>query len=82
MKNILLLLLFPCICFSQSFDYLPALNANQVVYHANYTLSYSEACEQAEWVAYELKKEREEMKTYLKAKHAKIQNINDTCLFP
>ena len=58
MKNILLLLLFPYICSSQSFDHLPALNTNQVVHHANYTLSYSEACEQAEWVAYELKKER------------------------
>ena len=53
-----ILLLFTCLSNSQNIDYLPALNTNQVVNHTYFTLSYSEACEQAEWVAYELKKER------------------------
>lgn len=39
------------------FDYLPASPTNQIVEHAYYTLSYNEKHEQAEWVAYELKKE-------------------------
>ncbi|MBP1838372.1 DNA/RNA non-specific endonuclease [Formosa algae] len=36
--------------------YLPTSTTGQIVYHNNYTLSYNEAHEQAEWVAYELKK--------------------------
>ncbi|NRD24730.1 DNA/RNA non-specific endonuclease [Winogradskyella litoriviva] len=35
--------------------YLPTSTTNQVVHHQNYSLSYSEPHEQAEWVAYELK---------------------------
>ena len=40
-----------------SFNYLPTSTTNQVISHNNYTLSYNEKAEQAEWVAYELKKE-------------------------
>ena len=35
--------------------FLPASTTNQVIHHQNYSLSYSEKYEQAEWVAYELK---------------------------
>lgn len=35
--------------------YLPTSTTNQVIHHENYSLSYSEPHEQAEWVAYELK---------------------------
>lgn len=35
--------------------FLPTSTTNQIVHHQNYSLSYSEAHEQAEWVAYELK---------------------------
>ena len=38
------------------FDYLPTSTTNQIVNHKYYTLSYNEPYEQAEWVAYELKK--------------------------
>lgn len=38
------------------FDFLPTSTTNQIVVHNNYTLSYNEKYEQAEWVAYELKK--------------------------
>ena len=37
--------------------YLPTSTTNQIVEHKYYTLSYNEKFEQAEWVAYELKKE-------------------------
>lgn len=37
--------------------YLPTSTTKQIVKHKYYTLSYNEKCEQAEWVAYELKKE-------------------------
>lgn len=37
--------------------YLPTSTTNQLVHHDYYSLSYSELHEQAEWVAYELKKE-------------------------
>lgn len=40
----------------QAFDFLPTSITNQIVKHSYYTLSYSEKHEQAEWVAYELKK--------------------------
>lgn len=40
----------------QSFDYLPTSTTNQIIKHDYYTLSYNEKYEQAEWVAYELKK--------------------------
>jgi len=41
---------------SISFDFLPTSTTNQIIKHDYYTLSYSEKHEQAEWVAYELKK--------------------------
>ena len=37
--------------------FLPTSTTNQIVHHEGYSLSYNEAHEQAEWVAYELKKE-------------------------
>jgi endonuclease G len=40
------------------FDYYPTSTSNQIIQHDNYTLSYKEEYEQAEWVAYELKKGR------------------------
>jgi endonuclease G len=40
----------------QSFDFLPSSTTNQIIKHDYFTLSYSEKHEQAEWVAYELKK--------------------------
>lgn len=36
--------------------FLPTSTTNQVIHHEGYSLSYSEKHEQAEWVAYELKK--------------------------
>lgn len=36
--------------------YLPTSTTNQIIHHKYYSLSYSEKHEQAEWVAYELKK--------------------------
>ncbi|WP_343022639.1 DNA/RNA non-specific endonuclease [Flavobacterium sp. PL12] len=39
-----------------NFDFLPTSTTNQIVNHSYYTLSYNEEFEQAEWVAYELKK--------------------------
>lgn len=39
------------------FDYLPATSSNEVVKRKYYTLSYNEQAEQAEWLAYELRKE-------------------------
>jgi endonuclease G len=35
--------------------FLPTSTTDQIVHHQNYSLSYSEAHEQSEWVAYELK---------------------------
>jgi len=40
----------------QTFNYFPTSTTKQIVTHDYYTLSYSEKYEQAEWVAYELKK--------------------------
>ncbi|WP_345142387.1 DNA/RNA non-specific endonuclease [Flavobacterium ginsengiterrae] len=40
-----------------SVSYEPTSTTNQVIKHKYYTLSYNEKFEQAEWVAYELKKE-------------------------
>jgi endonuclease G, mitochondrial len=39
-----------------SFNYLPTSTSNVIIKHKYYTLSYCEKYEQAEWVAYELKK--------------------------
>lgn len=36
--------------------FLPTSTTNQIIHHEGYSLSYSEKHEQAEWVAYELKK--------------------------
>lgn len=36
--------------------YLPSSTTGQIIHHNGYSLSYSESHEQAEWVAYELKK--------------------------
>lgn len=41
---------------SRVFDFLPTSTSKLVVRHRYYTLSYQEEFEQAEWVAYELKK--------------------------
>ncbi len=38
--------------------FLPTSTTGQIVHHSGYSLSYSEAHEQAEWVAYELKKDQ------------------------
>ncbi|WP_394776415.1 DNA/RNA non-specific endonuclease [Flavobacterium sp.] len=40
-----------------NYTYLPTSTTKQIVKHKYYTLSYNEKFEQAEWVAYELKKE-------------------------
>ena len=42
---------------SLGFDFLPTSTTNEIVKHDYYTLSYNEKYEQAEWVAYELKKD-------------------------
>jgi len=41
-----------------SVAYLPTSTTKQIVKHQYYTLSYNEKFEQAEWVAYELKKQK------------------------
>jgi endonuclease G len=41
---------------SNPFNFLPSSTTNQIIKHDYYTLSYNEKHEQAEWVAYELKK--------------------------
>ena len=41
-----------------NFDFLPTSTTNQIVVHDNYTLSYNEKYEQAEWVAYHLTKKQ------------------------
>jgi len=41
---------------NKSFDFLPTSTTHQIVKHDYFTLSYNEKFEQAEWVAYELKK--------------------------
>ena len=38
--------------------FLPESTTGQIVHHEGYSLSYSEPHEQAEWVAYELEKDR------------------------
>ena len=51
---IIIILLFNLTLYSQEFDYLPTSTTGQIIEHTHYTFSYSEAHEQAEWVAYEL----------------------------
>ena len=38
----------------EGFNYLPTSTTGQIIQHKNYSLSYNELYEQAEWVAYEL----------------------------
>ena len=59
MRKIFILLFFiPTFLFSQEFvDFLPT-NNGELIHHSYYSLSYSEQHEQAEWVFYEIKKER------------------------
>ena len=57
-KIVLILFSIPTFLFSQEFvDSLPLSNG-ELVHHRYYSLSYSEQHEQAEWVFYEIKKER------------------------
>ena len=56
--------------FSADFNYLPTSTTNQIIEHEFYTLSYSETHEQAEWVAYELKKD------YLSSRNLKRPYFN------
>lgn len=48
------LFVLPHFSHTQEIDYLPTSTTGQVVRHQYYTVSYSEAHEQAEWVAYHL----------------------------
>lgn len=56
--GLLLGFIFFCILsgFAQSFDYYPTSSSENKIEHSYYALSYIEAHEQAEWVAYELLK--------------------------
>lgn len=60
-RTITLLFLISIICqntYSQGFNYLPApVEAHQIITYSQFTLSYNEEHEQAEWVAYELTKQ-------------------------
>ena len=59
MKNLIFFFIFsPLIAFSQSASDLLPTNNGELVHHTYYSLSYSEQHEQAEWVFYEIKKER------------------------
>ena len=59
MKKLLLILLcLPFFSLAQNFNYLPTSTTNQIVHHTDYSLSYSDEHEQAEWVVYELTKDR------------------------
>ena len=59
MKKIFLILFFiPTFLFSQEASNFLPTNNGELVHHAYYFLSYSEQHEQAEWVFYEIKKER------------------------
>jgi endonuclease G len=53
------------------FNFYPTSTTGQIVKHAFYTLSYNEKAEQAEWVAYELKKD------YLKNNNYKRPFFNE-----
>ena len=59
MKKIFLILFFiPTFLFSQEANNFLPTNNGELVHHTYYSLSYSEQHEQAEWVFYELTKER------------------------
>ncbi len=73
-KNIIILCYSTllCVLFSynvvaQTFNYLPAeVNGHQTLTYIQFTLSYNEEHEQADWVAYELTKDEASMKRGLK----------------
>lgn len=56
MKNIITVLTILISTISYSQEFLPTSTTNQIVKHTYYSLSYSEAHEQAEWVYYILTK--------------------------
>ena len=59
MKKIFLILFSaPSFLFSQEISNFLPTNNGELVHHSYYSLSYSEQNEQAEWVFYEIKKER------------------------
>ena len=54
-KLFLLSVILPLGVMAQNFDYLPApVGNNQILTYSQFTLSYNEEHEQADWVAYEL----------------------------
>jgi len=55
---LLLAITLPLLGGKPSFNYLPSSTTKEIIKHEYYSLSYSEKHEQAEWVAYELTKER------------------------
>lgn len=57
--------------------FLPTSTTNQIVHHEGYSLSYNEDHEQAEWVAYELKKSHLS-KTNFERPHFEIDNAVKT----
>ncbi|GAA3509065.1 DNA/RNA non-specific endonuclease [Aquimarina addita] len=62
-----------------SFFYLPTSTTSVIVSHTNYSLSYAESHEQAEWVAYELKKDdisRNEFKRPFFEEDKKIRSVS------
>lgn len=66
LNTIILFFLTLLICkntYSQGFNYLPApVEAHQIITYSQFTLSYNEEHEQAEWVAYKLTKQEVAMK--------------------
>ncbi len=57
-KLFIILFLSPTFLFSQEASNFTPTNNGELVHHSYYSLSYSEQHEQAEWVFYEIKKER------------------------
>ena len=57
-KPFLILFFIPTFLFSQEANNFLPTNNGELVHHTYYSLSYSEEYEQAEWVFYEIKKER------------------------
>jgi len=61
-----------------SFFYLPTSTTGAIVAHDHYVLSYSEKHEQAEWVAYELKKEHLSRNNFKRPYFEKDQKIRSS----
>ena len=62
MNKIFYLIIFSLTSSLAQFNYLPSeIPGHQIVFHTQFTLSYNETHEQADWVAYELTKEEVEM---------------------